>query len=446
LVVAITASRATAAPGEVVRVEHRDPSALPSRGPTHALVTIEVFFTPGQASRQSGYRALEKLQADHPSRIRLVYRVLKVPGSSTLHYAALEAHAEGKFFELITELNKKTQTLTIPQLVELGRSIGLDADRLANVLRAPPRAFDKVLDANERRRSQKVTGPALPNALYNGRLGQTLLTSSNSQDLEREYQRALDLALDLIDRGADPRALDAAFEQATDPGPEEIVIQSGPIDADVDTPPNEPSLATPPLRYDGLPSYGPTGAAVTIAVLCSPTSSNCKQPMDNARNISAIYPESVRVVWAPYFDVGRDDAADLAMLADAALCAEQVGTSSDISPDPDTASAGWIWVEAARGETRHGLKRDQLIDKVAAKLKVDRRAFATCRARLAGASVAWIETARHAGVHSTPATVVGGRIYPPIKDPRTLQLLVEAELAPGVLGAATWPHAPEAAR
>src|SRR5512140_686429 len=54
------AATAAGAPGEVVRVEHRDPNALPSRGPSNALVTIELFFTPGSGSHAPGYRYLEK--------------------------------------------------------------------------------------------------------------------------------------------------------------------------------------------------------------------------------------------------------------------------------------------------------------------------------------------------------------------------------------------------
>jgi hypothetical protein len=83
---------------------------------------------------------------------------------------------------------------------------------------------------------------------------------------------------------------------------------------------------------------------------------------------------------------------------------------------------------------------DKLIDKIADKLRVDRRAFATCRAQVAGTSIAWIEAARRSGVRITPSTVVGGRIYGPLDDRQTLQWLVEAELGPGVLGEAapTW--------
>ena len=65
--------------GSVVRVEHRDPAIAPTRGPTTALVTVELFFVPrtNLGAAVVGLRALEKLQAKHPARIRLVYRILK---------------------------------------------------------------------------------------------------------------------------------------------------------------------------------------------------------------------------------------------------------------------------------------------------------------------------------------------------------------------------------
>jgi hypothetical protein len=124
------------------------------------------------------------------------------------------------------------------------------------------------------------------------------------------------------------------------------------------------------------------------------------------------------------------------MLGDAALCAERVGTSSDLDYDRP-ASPGWRWLDAihaVRDEAtshRTRLTTDQLIDRVASRLHVDEHAFAACRARLAGTTMTFIEATRRAGVRTTPATLVGGRIYGPITDPNTLQLLVDAELAPG---------------
>jgi hypothetical protein len=152
--------------------------------------------------------------------------------------------------------------------------------------------------------------------------------------------------------------------------------------------------------------------------------------MRAARIIQELYPESVRVVWAPYFDVGRDDAADLSLLADAALCAERLGVTLERSEDfGGAASAGWRWVEAAIVEATHRRGApDKILDILANKLRVDRRAFAMCRAQIAGATIAWIEAARTAGVRTTPSTVIGGRIYGPIIDRGTLQLLVESEV------------------
>ncbi|HEY6033880.1 MAG TPA: hypothetical protein VIV58_06460, partial [Kofleriaceae bacterium] len=51
--------------GEVVRVEHHAPDALPSRGPRTAPVTIEVFFAPVQSSRSQELAIVDKLQAKH---------------------------------------------------------------------------------------------------------------------------------------------------------------------------------------------------------------------------------------------------------------------------------------------------------------------------------------------------------------------------------------------
>jgi protein-disulfide isomerase len=429
--------------GSVVRIEHRDPNALPSRGPANALVTIELFFTPGIGSRAAGYALIEKLQANHPSRIRLVYRIIPGNGTARLHYAALEAQAQGKFFEFMDALHGKLienrlQSPTDAQLLELCRKIGMDPQRLALVISKPPESYTKLIEANDRRKRRKLRTSTFPSALFNGQMPKTSLSNTNLADLEAEYLRVRDEAFDLIDRGTDPKALVDAVDQINQPSLTDLTIQAGAIDEELDElAPTSPPLAKPPLSVEGFATYGPANAEVTIVVLCSPTSPNCRSPLATARNTQDMYPTAVRVVWAPYFSLARDDGADLTLLGDAALCAEKVGTASDRDELIESASPGWLWIERMRDEANNRRRRvavEQLIEKVATKLKVDRPAFAKCRAEVAGKTVAWIEAARHAGVRTTPATVVGGRIYPPITDPNTLQQLVEAELAPGVLG------------
>lgn len=434
--------------GAVVRVEHRDPSALPSKGPANALVTIEVFFAPGPQSRVPAVALLEQLQAKHPTRIRIVYRIIKSGTQARTPYAGLEAHAQGKYFEFIEALHKELsrtnrQSLLDKDLIEIAKKVGIDIDRFSDAIKGTE-AYDKVLEANERRRTQRLRGPpAPPNVLFNGRAPQTQLSGNNTprmDDLEREYRVAKDLAEDLLDRGADRSALADAFDQVA-PRPSEITVQSGRTDEELGDEPLRTALATPALDLRGLPAYGPLEVSTTIAVLCSPTSSNCSGPMRIARMVQDLYPSQVRVVWAPYFDLMRDDAADLSLLGDAALCAEKVGTRAEdrdaTNLQKSSESPGWRWVEAMLGENgRRRIAPDKLIDKIADKLRVDQRAFAACRAQLAGASIAWIEAARRSGVRTSPSTVVGGRIYGPIDDRQTLQYLVEAELAPGVLGEA----------
>jgi hypothetical protein len=427
--------------GSVVRVEHRDPTALPARGPTNAIVTVEIFFTPGPTWRRETFRYLEKLQANHPSRVRLVYRIVK--GSmARFPYAALHAYSEGRFFEFLDALHGAPRALDDKALLELGRKVGLDPERLLAAITRPPAAYDKLLEANQRRLRKRTrsNGSQMPAVLFNGKAPTMLVANMRTDELEREYTAAKDAADELLDRGVTREELAAAFDQIITL-PEDIDVTLGAIDEELEDVSTKPHLATPPLSYAGLPSHGPANAAITIAVLCSPTSLNCSSPLATAQRVADLYPEQVRVVWGPYFDVGRDEAANLSLLADAALCAERDGgraVDREDTWDPQD-SPGWRWVKQVLVETASRVRSksiDDAIDRVVGKLRVEPRAFATCRAQLAGTSIAWIEAARRAGVRTSPATVVNGRIYGPITSHETLQLLVDAELAPGLLSPA----------
>jgi protein-disulfide isomerase len=422
---------AAPAPGEVVRVEHHAGDALPSLGPATAPVTIELFFAPVQRSRLREMALVESLQAKHPSRLRVIYRIVKATGSSRLHYAALEAFAEGKFRPFLDALNAASRTnLNDAALLELGKSVGMDPQQLALAIANPPPGYDRVIEANERRRKQKIRGGGLPAILINGKVPRSW---SAPAELEIEYAAALEAAEDLLDRGADPRALPDATAQLDSPEAVDRPVPVGNTDDTVEDLPDAPPLATPALELRGMPSIGPTAAQVTVAILCSPASPNCAAALLAARTAQEVYSDTVRIVWAPFFDVAREDAAELGLLADAALCAERVGTSSDDLDAPG--SQGWRWVESmiAEHDPRRRHKKtspEQVLEQVSDGLHVDSRAFAACRASQAGAAIRWIEKARHAGVRTSPSTVVGGRIYPSITDAATLQQLVGAELEP----------------
>jgi hypothetical protein len=422
------------APGHADRVEYHDPASPPARGPAHAPVTIEVFFVPGPIMPIGALRLLQQLADRHPMRIRLIYRILKSGSSLQVPSAALEAQAEGKFFEMMDELGKTRAALKKEDLLELARKIGVDPQRVA--LATQSEHYRELLEANQRRLERLHAGNT-PSVLFNARPTKVGLGAFSVVELDREYEAAYDRALDKLERGVAPDKLAEAFDDEAMSASQPIVVTGGALDDDADRSPLDHPLATPPLRLDGLPSFGKPGvaAAAPIVVLCRPNDAACSNLLRVVESQPRLYPDDVRIVWAPWFDVGRDDAADLTLLGDAALCAEQIGSNQGEL----TTSPGWVWVREmyAQSGRIHGKKlpADKLIDAVAAKLEVDPRALSACRATMASSTLEWIAAARHAGVpRSNTAVVIGGRIYDGLTDQALIQSLVEAELAPGVLG------------
>jgi hypothetical protein len=439
--VAAGALGATAAPapaGRAERVEHRDPTSPPSRGPATALVTIEVFFVPGPSMPTLAFRLLQQLADRHPTRVRIIYRILKSGSTLLAPSAALEAHTEGKFFEMIDELGRQRVQLKKEDLVELSRRVGVDPQRVA--LATQFEHYRDVLEANQRR-FERLHGGTTPSILFNAKPTLVGIGGITTADLDRAYEAAYDRALDKLDRGVPTAELSAAFDDDAIRTTQPVVIPVGPTE---DGTPFDHPLASPPLRLDGLPSLGKpgVGAAVPIVVLCRPNDPGCSNLLRVIEPAVRLYPDDVRVVWAPWFDVSRDDTADLTMLGDATLCAEAIGSNQGEL----TTSPGWVWVKEMYAQVTRGhgkkLDADKLIDEVADRLDVNTRALSACRARIASSTLVWISQARRAGVPRTStAVVIGGRIYAGLTDPQQIQELVEAELAPGVLGSLPrWPR------
>jgi hypothetical protein len=439
---------AAAAPGEVIRVEHHDPKAAPMRGAANAPVTIELFFIPGSANRVQ-IKLLEQLQAEHPSRVRLVYRPMQRGTAGLSSLAALEAEAQGRFAEMLDELGRERSTPDRDRLIAIGGRIGMDPRRLDLALRTANSYRDvlyQVIVENDHRFNRmlpKNTGN--PNVLINSRPLKTPFANINEAQLRTEYQQAYDHALDLIDRGISTSQLTQAFDQEALAASAEAPIAVSPLTTDDDAEglSQSPILASPPIDATGLPSSGSAKAPLAIVILCNPAGGNgnsCKTTLTQTHNVKTQFPHDVRLVWAPFFDVSRDDASALAQLGDAALCAEQlgIGQADNFPPDYDWDSPGWRWTdemlrEASRVHNRQ-IDPNQLIDRVAQKLKVDSQKLSSCRARMAGTTFERISRARHSGVRTAPSVIIGGRIYSGgISEPTAMQSLVEAELAPGAL-------------
>jgi len=430
---------ALAAPGgQVVRVEHYDPSTTPARGPTNALVTVELFFAPSVtgSTRLPAYRHLEALQQRHPTRVRIIYRIVQRganPPGPQLPTLALEAYAQGKFFEFIAAVHAQRMSMTRDQMLELGRKVGLDPQRAERAI--VDDRYHEVIDANERR-LERLRGATSPMVFFNSKPARSSLSSMSEADYESAYLEAYDRAREMLDKGIDRKDLLDAFDAEVLQALQPLVITAGPTDEDLESESTEHPLASPPLALDGLPSFGKPDAMapVPVILLCRPNDATCNQTMRVLNRVHNTYRGEIRLVWAPWFEVAREDAAELTLLGDAALCAERVGSS----PDDLDASPGWQWVTEAYTQLSraHGrrISPDKLIDNVSAKQHVDSRQLSACRAHLASTTLDWIEAARQSGVKSSPSIVIGGRIYPGLNDPNVIQQLVEAELAPGVLG------------
>ena len=418
----------------VVRVEHRDPATAPTRGQPDALVTIEYFFVPNvqAGNRLPQYRLLERLYEKHPGRVRIIYRVVKQNAGVQLPTAALEAHAQGKFFELMEALHEPRANvmLTKDQVLELARGIGMDTSRVAAAI--SDGRYTETFAANEQR-MHRLRGAS--NAVaFNSRV---VRVNNSEADFEREYVNAYDRALELIDQGYHPRELSKVFDEQVRRAQLPFVISTGPTDEDLESDPTEHRLAQPPIDVTGLPSFGKPDATapLPLIVLCRPNDLSCGNLLRVVRKqVQEIYPDEVRAFWGPWFDVTHDHAADLTMLGDAVLCAERVGSS----PDELSASPGWRWIakQLDHATRTHGrrIAATRVIDTLAAELDVDAQRLSACRARTANATLDFIKKARDSGVTRSPAIVIGGRIYEGVTDESTIHKLIEAELAPGVLG------------
>jgi len=419
-----TAVAGPAPRAHVTRVDHRPPDEPPSVGPRDAPVTIELFIIPSNPNSTAAYRNLIELQDRHPRRIRLVIRPLERQTQVLAPEAALEAHAQGKFFEFMDAAAEAGRVLHEQDIAAIAAGVGVD---MAKVRRAwEDERHEPELEANERRRIHRH-GRNTPEMLLNGVPAPRPVGSMGMEELEEAYQDAYGKAQELIAQGV-PVALLPHILADEEPQPW-VPINLGQIDDPDPTeppPPAEPFLLRRPLDLRGLPSEGEPTAPVPIVVLCNLRYQSCVRQVQNAVRIAEQFPDEVRVVWHPLYAESAEEVASLDLLHRAALCAEGQG-------------AGWRWVEQAlvRTQRSHGRSSDprEEIDEIAGQAEVDRPKLDRCLAT--GDSLAArrrVRAAVAAGVNHAPAVVVGGRIYMGgLQEVRGLQMLIEDELRPGLL-------------
>ncbi len=448
---ALASAAAQPAPrSNVVRVEHRPADQSPSLGPRAAPVTAELFFVPGQVESNRAYRRLVELQRRHPRRMRVVFRVITRQAQVVVPIAALEAYAQGRFDDFMDAiLSARSGTVRREHLPEIAEAAGMDPSRLEQAIdRAlDPDLLPEPLRASERRRLRRGAAN-VPDLLFNGLpIGQPM-PGLDVDELEVHYDAAYDGALALLADGVPLDQLVEATVLASLPVVAVTGHQAGPVD-DADGDPDDdgpdpdddddddedaPPLLVRPLELTGLPSDGPADAPVELILLCDLRRDSCNKQLDDiAHKLRELFPDELRAIYYPWFDASTEAAADAALLHRAALCAEQQG-------------AGWSWIEEAVRQVRRQPgdgSVDAIIGKLTELTAVDPDRLDRCLAASRDADLeARIRAARAAGVHHAPAIVVGGRVFVGgFTDWRAVAPLVEAELAPGLLGRAVPPWA-----
>jgi len=416
---------ALAIPPNIQRVAYRPAGGPPTLGPTDALVTVELFYIPGAIQSRGPYEALIALQARHPRRIRLVFRPLSRQGKILVPEAAMEAHAQGRFFQFMDAVDDGVRNLGKDQILRLAASAGVDPVRLAEAWDSA--RHEAALRDNEHRR-QRHYALSVPDALFNGQPVSRPLPSLGPAELDDAYRDAYDRAQALLDDGVPRRALPRAFDRRMVRPP--TLFMPGPVDdPDGDPAPLTPPLVSPPLDLHGLPSTGPADAPVPVVVLCDLTSRACPNQLLAATGTAELFPHQVRVVWSPWWRADLADLEDVDRVARTALCAEAQG-------------AGWRWVDAARRHSQrigHRWAADPpTLRAISEDAEVDVRALAACmQHQPPDAARRRVEAALARGVSHGPAVIVGGHVYVGgVAEPRVLQSLIEDELEPGILARA----------
>src|SRR3569832_558191 len=107
-------------------------------------------------------------------------------GTSRLHYAVLEAFAEGKFDAFMAALNNPSQVrgLTDQALLDLGKSVGMDPQQLAIAITNPPPSNNHVLETNNQQNHKKTHNTNQPKNQNNNKKPHNW---SSVSDLEAEY-------------------------------------------------------------------------------------------------------------------------------------------------------------------------------------------------------------------------------------------------------------------
>jgi protein-disulfide isomerase len=160
----------------------------PSRGPENAKITIIEFSDFQCPFCGKAYETVEQVMQTYAGKVRLVFRNFPLsfhPYAQKAAEASMCANEQGKFWQYYETLFKNQQKLTVADLKDHAKSLGLDSAK-----------FDKCLDGGEKASvvavdqaaGQKVGVQGTPAFFING------VMLSGAQPIE-EFKRVIDQEL-----------------------------------------------------------------------------------------------------------------------------------------------------------------------------------------------------------------------------------------------------------
>jgi len=413
-------------------IEHRQPVAVPVWGLADAPVTVDFFYTL-ETNRWQGqlptlWARLLQLSQDHPRRLRIRHHLVN-PGQ--LASIALEANAEGRFFELLDQVVRPGPGApplnTRDGLIELCRRAGVDFERAERAA-----LDDWYHDTIERSRAlmrQRSVRNMNGTMLFNGR---EIAASPDRDRLEQAYDEAYQRARVLLDRGVPPSRLYAHLLRGLDlerPAPR---ITLGAIDGIPGQNRRPPLRAPRPIRLGALATAGHHRGAerprVVVHLFCSMQSRLCANTAVGLEGIRQELPDDVAVVFHDLYDLRNADQTSVELTHQMLYCAEEQDAYWEL----------WDYhygqlLQSGRVRTLHAEDLEAAADAIG----MDGHRLLDCintdpprhAAEAAGAAAA----ARAAGIRNTPSLVIGGMLYEGMIGQNDLRAVIREQLLPGLL-------------
>lgn len=361
------------------------PGSFPSKGPESAPVTLMDFSDFHCGFCKQVAPTLEKLAANYPDKVRLVFRhfpLSKAPGSGSFptHEAAACAQEQGKFWEYHDAIYAFSGAPQENDLKTMAQQIGLDLARFDECRQS--KRYQSTILADVKEGEQKgVQGTP------------TIFVNNQAVNGAFPY----DHFVSVIEGILTGKPVPAAAPPAAAP-----------------TPPPAPAAIVKFDDLEGHPSVGPKNAPVTLVEFSDFFCPFCQKVTPTLEQLMKNYSGKIRRVWRHYplaFHTGSDRAHE------ASECAHEQGKFWEYH-DKLFANLG-------------GSHDDSTLIRFAQEVKADKKKFEKCLSSGKYKDLVQKEIAKgsQSGVQGTPAVFVNGQLVSGAYPYEHFEGLVKAELA-----------------